>query len=119
MGDFVRALKLVELGFEQWKDKPPNAKWFKRIDGTPIPNDLCVCIAETLATVNAIAEASTYSRGYQDAAIAERDAAIAESARLREALEKARNYIAEAAPGTGLVLAAIDAALSARKGEGE
>ena len=43
---FFRAMGLAERGFENWKAKEHNAKWFKRIDGTPIPNDLLVNIAE-------------------------------------------------------------------------
>ena len=42
---FQRALELAERGFQIWKDKPWNKKWFKRIDGTPIPGDLKVNIA--------------------------------------------------------------------------
>jgi hypothetical protein len=47
--DFVEALTIVKSGLERWKLKPHNAKWWKIIDGTPIPNDLCVNIAEVLA----------------------------------------------------------------------
>ena len=47
--NFGNALKIVTDGFENWKSKPHNAKWFRRIDGTPIPNDLCVCIATEVA----------------------------------------------------------------------
>lgn len=48
--NFVDYLQRVKDGLEIWKEKPHNAKWWKRIDGTPIPNDLCVCIAERLAS---------------------------------------------------------------------
>jgi hypothetical protein len=46
--NFVEAMKTAQSGFDTWAAKPHNAKWFKRIDGTPIPNDLLVNIAEAL-----------------------------------------------------------------------
>src|SRR6266581_512039 len=46
--NFLDAMSIVERGFDMWKDKPHNAKWFNRIDGTPIPNDLKVNIAEAI-----------------------------------------------------------------------
>jgi hypothetical protein len=45
---FMEAMNMVERGFDTWKDKPHNAKWYNRIDGTPIPNDLKVNIAEAI-----------------------------------------------------------------------
>lgn len=55
------AIQIAQRGFEAWRAKPHNAKWFKRIDGTPIPNDLVVCVAEqfaaVLASVSALAQA--------------------------------------------------------------
>lgn len=45
---FLEAMNIVERGFDTWKDKPHNAKWYSRIDGTPIPNDLKVNIAEAI-----------------------------------------------------------------------
>ncbi len=45
---FLEAMNIVEHGFDTWKDKPHNAKWYSRIDGTPIPNDLKVNIAEAI-----------------------------------------------------------------------
>lgn len=39
-------LAIAQAGFDAWAEKPHNKKWFKRIDGTPIPNDLVVCIAQ-------------------------------------------------------------------------
>ena len=47
------AMKIATEGLETWRAKPHNAKWWRRIDGTPIPNDLPIVIAE--AFVNAIA----------------------------------------------------------------
>lgn len=38
----VRVWHSIEAGFEAWKAKPHNAKWWRKIDGTPIPNDLRV-----------------------------------------------------------------------------
>lgn len=51
-GDARDALSLFECmtiarrGFEHWAAKPHNRRWFKKIDGTPISNDLPVCIAD-------------------------------------------------------------------------
>ena len=39
------ALALAEKGFDAWAAKPHNRKWFRKIDGTPIKNDLLVNIA--------------------------------------------------------------------------
>ena len=36
---------IAQRGFDTWKAKEHNKKWFRLIDGTPIPNDLVVCIA--------------------------------------------------------------------------
>lgn len=44
--DFHQALTIAQSGLETWKAKPHNARWWRRIDGTPIPNDLLVNIAE-------------------------------------------------------------------------
>ena len=43
-----RAAKLVPTGYTFWAQKPHNAKWARKIDGTPIPNDLPVCIQEII-----------------------------------------------------------------------
>lgn len=47
--NFIEALRLCDAGLAEWKSKPHNARWWKRIDGTPIPNDLLVCIAQVIA----------------------------------------------------------------------
>lgn len=44
--DFHRAMTVARQGLDAWKAKPHNARWWRRIDGTPIPNDLLVNIAE-------------------------------------------------------------------------
>lgn len=41
---------IAQEGFENWKAKPHNARWFRKIDGTPIPNDLTICIGEAFAS---------------------------------------------------------------------
>lgn len=46
---FFRIGNLVWQGLQDWKAKGWNKKWWKRIDGTPIPNDLTVCIAERIS----------------------------------------------------------------------
>ena len=45
---FMEAMDVVEAGFNTWKGKAHNAKWWRHIDGTPIPNDLMVNIAEAI-----------------------------------------------------------------------
>jgi hypothetical protein len=45
---YVDALKIAEAGMAEYKRRHPD--WWKRMDGTPILNDLPVVIAETLAT---------------------------------------------------------------------
>ena len=38
----------VQGGYDAWAAKPHNAKWVRKIDGTPIPNDIVVNIFEAL-----------------------------------------------------------------------
>ena len=42
------ALSCVSVGYETWASKPYNAKWVRRIDGTPIQNDLLVNIQQAI-----------------------------------------------------------------------
>lgn len=42
--DFIASLDIATAVLEKYKADWP--KWFKRIDGTPIPNDLCCRMAE-------------------------------------------------------------------------
>lgn len=55
------AIATATFGYIRWAEKPHNAKWVRMIDGTPIPNDLPVCIANefaaTIATLRAENEA--------------------------------------------------------------
>lgn len=46
--DWTTTITTVERGFEAWAGKLHNAKWARWFDGTPIKNDLCVCIAEEI-----------------------------------------------------------------------
>ena len=39
---------LVEQGWDTWAAKEHNKKWVRRIDGTPIRNDLSVNIIEAI-----------------------------------------------------------------------
>ena len=74
---FVEALDACQRGLALWRDKPHNFKWWNRIDGTPIPNDLLVCIAEILQhTANA-------DRVQRDAVLAELAQVKAENEKLR------------------------------------
>ncbi len=41
-------LQDVQRGFEAWAAKPHNAKWVRRLDGTPIANDVVVNIFEAM-----------------------------------------------------------------------
>ena len=45
---FSAALDICNEGLRRWREKPHNAKWWRRIDGTPIPNDLMVNIADAM-----------------------------------------------------------------------
>jgi len=49
------ALEIAQSGFDVWAAKPHNKKWFRRVDGTPIPNDLVVCIAQAFSEASALA----------------------------------------------------------------
>src|SRR5258708_15624819 len=44
-----KAMDLARKGFIVWSAKSHNAKWVRKIEGTPIANDLIVCIAEAFA----------------------------------------------------------------------
>lgn len=48
---FVAVLGAVHDGFNNWAAKPHNKKWASRIDGTPIPNDLAVHVAEAVVAM--------------------------------------------------------------------
>lgn len=41
-------LNAARVGMATWAAKDHNRKWWKRIDGTPIPNDLCVNFADAI-----------------------------------------------------------------------
>src|SRR5574343_669988 len=55
--NLTRAMKIAQTGFDVWAAKPHNKRWAKMIDGTPIPNDLPVCIAHEFALVLGLEEA--------------------------------------------------------------
>jgi hypothetical protein len=42
----TEAMLIAEAGYDAWAAKPHNKGWRRKIDGTPIPNDLPVCIAQ-------------------------------------------------------------------------
>jgi len=46
---WVALLDHAKQGLENWSRKPHNKRWWRRIDGTPIPNDLCVEIAKEIS----------------------------------------------------------------------
>ena len=39
------AIQVAQRGFQKWAEQPHNKRWFRKIDGTPIPNDVTVTIA--------------------------------------------------------------------------
>ena len=43
------AIAIAQAGFREWADKPRNAKWARKLDGTPVGDDLTVCIAMRFA----------------------------------------------------------------------
>lgn len=45
---WVSLIEHAKEGLEAWAEKPHNRKWWKRIDGTPIPNDLMICVAQAI-----------------------------------------------------------------------
>lgn len=46
--NFTEAMSIADQGFEAWAAKDHNAKWVRRIQGTPIRTDLLVNIALVL-----------------------------------------------------------------------
>ena len=44
----ILTLDDILAGYVDWSNKPHNAKWARKIDGTPIANDICVCIFNRL-----------------------------------------------------------------------
>jgi hypothetical protein len=48
-GDYLNVERIVHKGFQQWAEKPHNKKWVKRLEGTPIANDLLVNITAAMS----------------------------------------------------------------------
>jgi hypothetical protein len=46
---YIEAMEALERGLAEWRSKPHNKRWWRLIDGTPIPNDLLVCMAMELS----------------------------------------------------------------------
>ncbi len=44
----MNLLCTVQAGFDRWAAKPHNAKWVRKLDGTPIANDIVINIFEEL-----------------------------------------------------------------------
>jgi hypothetical protein len=60
------AMKIAEAGFARWAAR--HEKWARKIDGTPIPNDLIVNMAEEIAhAVSADADLLSALRGLVEA----------------------------------------------------
>lgn len=82
---FSTAFDIAKRGFDRWSTKEHNQRWWRKIDGTPIPNDLLVNIAAQFSEelINPVAlELLARLRVVE----AERDAAIARTVRLADAL---------------------------------
>lgn len=47
--DVAAVREAVQKGFDEWAAKTHNKKWAKRVDGTPIPNDVVMCIQTAVA----------------------------------------------------------------------
>jgi hypothetical protein len=45
-GNLTDAMMIAQRGYDVWAAKDHNARWVRKLDGTPIPNDLIVNIAE-------------------------------------------------------------------------
>jgi hypothetical protein len=48
-GNYLVIEKRVQSAITEWSEKPHNRKWFKKVEGTPILNDLLVTITAALA----------------------------------------------------------------------
>ena len=53
--NWSETLAVVKNGFDRWADQ--HREWSRGVDETPIPNDVCVCIAERL-----LKECEVYAR---------------------------------------------------------
>jgi hypothetical protein len=65
-GEDVTPLQIAQAGYDAWAAKPHNKKWVRRIDGTPIPNDLLVNIAEAFRAASNGAALGATNRYPQD-----------------------------------------------------
>jgi len=71
----TEAMLIAEAGYDAWAAKPHNKGWRRKIDGTPIPNDLPVCIAQ--AFYDALKAAPAEARSDQAVRELLREAAVA------------------------------------------
>lgn len=46
--DFTDAMRLIDEGWNNWAAKEHNRKWSRRVEGTPIRNDLTCSIAHAI-----------------------------------------------------------------------
>lgn len=73
MADEVERLALgpwidtARRGFRRWAEKPHNRRWFRKIDGTPIPNDLPIVVGEEFAPAVVLAKAAATFCDAEDA----------------------------------------------------
>lgn len=50
--DFTDAMRVIDQGWNVWAAKEHNRKWSRRIEGTPIRNDLTCSIAHAIIEAN-------------------------------------------------------------------
>lgn len=55
----VNIIAAADEGLKKWASQPHNKKWWKRIDGTPIPNDLLVNVTQAIWEMAKSAQAAT------------------------------------------------------------
>ena len=46
--DYTTLLTAASRGYTMWAMKPHNKRWAKMLDGTPIVNDLLVCVCNEI-----------------------------------------------------------------------
>lgn len=49
LSSFTDVMQLIDRGWDSWASKSHNHKWSRRVEGTPIRNDLTCAIAHAIA----------------------------------------------------------------------
>lgn len=95
--DFHEALTIATAGFNSWAAKPHNKRWFARIDGTPIPNDLRVCVAEAFVAALVAEEQAVVASSREEHPIPS-GVTEEEIARVNKAVRSGLSYFGAAYP---------------------